>query len=237
MAGGLSIFIILIGILIYRLRKPSTKPSSFSITRRTHFVVLSMFIALLVLLTIIAELMEPHKAIDSPFSTMTPSPFVEEPELSLDYKISNGEAVDSSLILEKRTHPAGKTLTIQRNHPSYEGPYVYVERKSGSDQTIEEILYKPFLSVNDYDLSDTVNVTKPVWTADTVMLSAGYSYQLTYVTFNDANLLNQLTQAGFQIDRGHSYGSTSRPLIMHLIVPEDLEIIDTHGDESIYFIE
>ena len=108
MAGGLSIFIILIGVLIYRFRKPGTKPSNFAITRRTHFIVLSVFIALLVLLTIIAELMEPHKAIDSPFSTMTPSPFVEEPELSLDYKISNGEAVDPSLILEKEHIPQEK---------------------------------------------------------------------------------------------------------------------------------
>lgn len=218
-----------------RMMKSKSASALFRINRSTHYKIVVAFIALLLVLTITIEIMEPQmqkttpaQTVDADFSNMIES---------LDGQIFNRETIDPSIILEKRTHFAGKTLTIHRNDELFDRPYIYIERKPDNDDTIEEFLYKPILIVDDLNFSDKVNVTKPKWTEDTVTFRKVLQTNIERINFEDASMLKQLTTMRFQPSISMGYGSMSSLPVVHLKVPKDLKIIAEDEDELIFIDE
>jgi len=148
-------------------------------------------------------------------------------------------SVDPDLLLEKRTHPAGKTLTIQWEDDSY-GNYqqsIYIERKAPGDQTIEEFIYKPMLIANEIDFSHVLNVPKPIWSENEMVVPKNpVNNKIAFTSYHDAALLQQLTKTQQLQSNDYGFSSEYRPLIIHLKVPADLEVLYSE-DESPYFID
>ena len=239
---GISLIpILLIAVILmlgYRALKPKNqKRSAFVISRRTHYKILAFFIAVLIIATVITEIFI------SKINSATPLEKVEyhsnEEFNSIDTQIVNHEAVNPDLLLEKRIHPAGQTLTIQWDNDPYSGsgptPFIYIERKEAGDQTIEEFLYKPLLIVDDYDFSNAIDVAKPIWTENKMTIPHQSINDTMNATFYyDAYLLQQLTKNRHQQSSG--YSSEYRTLTIYLKVPADLKIVDTDED-YIYFVD
>lgn len=223
------LFPILLGsVVAYFLFKSTTKGRvnrkivSIQLRKKTHFQLLAIFTMLLILLTIVAELTVPNK----PMTTLPPkaNAHFEENMWNLENQIFNREEIDPSFILEKRTHPIGDTLIIQQSEEPYNDPTIYLERRSSEEQTVEEIIYKPAVLVNGYDFSNQVRIETPNWTDDTLSFPTATSTTI-FTTFQETNTLGQLTKkTSSQMDSNDAY-STIRPMIVHLIVPRDLEII------------
>lgn len=226
-------FILVLGILLFSLTKKKSHFVPGQFKRRTHFTILAVFISFLFIAATIAELTEPFRATEMNFVKVSAS--LEQEYIDLEMDIMTGTNVDSTLILETRKHPVGDTLTIHRNHGEYEGPIVYVERKKDDEATVEEIIYKPFLMVSNYDFSDTLTVAMPAWTDDSVTFQPNSLIEMTNVSYYDAPFLTRWTQHPVQGDEG--YSSISRSPVIQLIVPENVEIIMPAGAEDIFFID
>ncbi|QUW21071.1 hypothetical protein JSQ81_14800 [Sporosarcina sp. Marseille-Q4063] len=229
------ILIVVILILSYRMVKRKNQKSTIVIGRNTHFNLLAFFLAVLFVATIFTEVFY------SKINSATPPKEVGNDYneyYSIEDEIYNRRAIDPDLILENRTHPAGKTLTIQWGHDPYHGysPVVYIERKQSGDQTIEEFIYKPLFIVDEYDFSNSLDIAKPVWTENKMTFPKKPVSDTTIATFfYDAALLQQLTKnRQFQPD-GYSF-SENRVLIIHLKIPADLKIVDTNED-FLFFVD
>ena len=234
------LLIVIILVLGYHAIKPKNqKRSAFVISRRTHYKLLAFFIAFLLLATVLTEIFI------SKINSATPLEKIDyhsnEYLNSIDNQIVNHEAVDSTLLLEKRIHPAGQTLTIQwETNVQYPGdgptPFIYIERKEAGDQTIEEFLYKPILIVDDYDFSNSIDVVKPIWTENKLTIpQQSLNETLNATFFYDAALLQQLKKNQQQQSNG-GYSSEHRSLIIHLKIPADLKIVDTNED-FLFFVD
>ena len=231
------LLIVVILILGFNAMKPENQKSAFVISRRTHYKLLAFFIAFLIMATVIAEIFNSKINSAIPLEKVGNNHYNEEFD-SIDNQIVNREAVDPALLLEKRTHPAGQSLTIkfENNHLS-DGPtpFIYIERKEAGDQTIEEFLYKPLLIVDDYNFSNAIDVAKPIWTENKMTLPQQSINDIANATFfYDASLLQQLTKNRHLQSNGFS--SMHRTLTIHLKIPADLQIVDTDED-YIFFIE
>jgi hypothetical protein len=241
------LIIIIVLVLAYQMTKSENQKVTFVVQRNLHFKLVAFFIVFLILTTVIAELFyskinsatSPHKVesqYDEGYNPTTPyeesgNHHYSEAYISIEDQIMNREAVDQDLLLEKRTHTAGKSLTIQWLHNPYEGhsASVYIERKETGDQTIEEFIYKPLLVVDGYDFANFMDVTIPIWTDNKMTIPEKPINEKTIATFfYDANLLQQLMKNRILQDNGHF--SEYRGLIIHLKIPADLEIIDSNED-------
>ena len=237
------ILIVIIFFLIYGMKNPNkvmkskTNKVLIRIKRSTHFKILLAFIVLLIGLTIAVEIIVPRSQSATPIPKVD-GPFYEfeNSVYSLEDQIMNGEETDSALLFEKRTHLAEDTLTIERHNEQLDGPYVYIERKSENDGTIEEALYKPILIVDDYNFSEKLDVTVPIWAGNLVTFPESIKVDIEHTNFQETTMLNQLTTKRFQASISMGHGSMSRPLIVHLKVPKDLKIIDP-WDEVFYIDE
>ncbi|WP_210470559.1 hypothetical protein [Sporosarcina sp. 6E9] len=229
--------IIIVGILIlgYRMMKQKNRKAAIIIGRNTHFKVLAIFIGVLFVSVVVTEVFYPKIN-----SAAHPKKIERYDEgYSIEDDIFNQKAIHSDLLLEKRTHPAGQTLTFRWENNPYEGssPVIYIERKRSGDQTIEEFLYKPLLIVDDYDFSNYIDIAKPVWTKNTMTLPKKPRSERSDTTiatsFYDAALLQQLMKnRQFQ---SNSFSSEHRSLIIHIKIPANLKIIDTDED-LLYFV-
>ncbi|MFJ7934205.1 hypothetical protein [Sporosarcina sp. NPDC096371] len=223
------LFIIAIVFFFLRLRKTAVKRATIHFSRKLHFALITGYVVFLLAVLVISEFVEQQHQPPSFTSELTESDYFE-----LDNSISSGEIsefIPSSLLIEKRTHPAGEKLKIQN---SYDSAYIYIERKNDADEIIEEFIYKPMLFFDQQDASDMVNVTKPIWKDATITVPRQPLTEIRKATFHDATLLNQMTSKGF---RNPSIGSsTSRPLIIHLLVPKDV-VIETLTGGYIEFVE
>ena len=222
-----------LGFLAYLLIKPTlkgipkTRRFSVQLNKSAHFKILIGFMALLVLLTIGAEFIGSGKPLVTPPPQADPN--FEEEIWEIENQIMNREQVDDSFLLEKRLHPAGDALVIQQSEDPFDHPHLYIERKNKDDQTIEEFLYKPAIFIDNYDFSDRVKVATPVWNGNIVSFPQVKS-KVNFITFEEARTLEQLTTSSSQQVISDGYSSTSRPLIIHLILPEGLEIIADDED-------
>lgn len=229
-------FLIIRTIKPKKMMKSHTKKATFRISKPTHFKILLGFLGLLVFLTAIGEFVNPGK------QSAKPAP-VADPNYELLFdsiadQIFNREEVDPSLLVEKRTHPIGQTLTIYNkveNEDYFEGPLIYIERKSDNDQIIEEFVYKPLLVVDGYDFGQKFPITLPIWTEDTMTFKDNTRYDITYTTFQEAILLDQLTKSKSTNHQG--YGTPLSLPVIHLKIPKDLEIINEYQEEQLIFID
>ena len=231
------LFIVVIVIFSYQMMKRKNQKSAIIIGRNTHFKILACYIAVLFTTLVFAEIFY------SKINSASPPKKVEyhhgQDHNSIDNQIMNHEPIDPDALIEKRTHPAGQTLSIQWAYDPYEdnSPFIYIERKQTGDQTIEEFIYKPLLIVEEYDFSNALDIAKPVWTDDTMTFPKSPVSDTTIATFfYDAALVQQLTKnPQFQTD-DYSYSSEYRSLIIHLKIPADLKIVDTDED-FLFFVD
>lgn len=210
-----------------KMMKPKNNRTLSPFKRATHFRITLAFIAFLVVITIGVEMMN-FKNQSAPPTQKVETPFheFEDRVYALEEQIMNGEEPDPYLLLEKRTQLIGDTLTIERPQIEFDVPYVYVERKSENDGTIEEALYKPILIVDDHNFSDQLNYALPVWSKNTVTFPDFKKANIVQRNFQESTMLNQFTSKRSQESISTGYGSMSRSLIVHLKVPKDLEIVD-----------
>ncbi|WP_172372470.1 hypothetical protein [Sporosarcina jiandibaonis] len=245
------LIIIIVLVLAYQMTKSNNQKAAFVIKRNVHFKLVAFFIVFLIMTTVVTEIFyskinsatPPDKIenhYDEEYNSSIPLEETEnyhEEYNSIEYQIMNHEDIDSDLLLEKRTHPAGQTLTIQWEHDFYEGnsPFIYIERKQTGDQRIEEFLYKPLLIVDDYDFSNAVDVTKPIWTDNKMTIPEKAINDTTVATFfYDAGLIQQLMKSRQLQSTG--YSSEYRAPIIHLKIPAELEIVDSDED-YLYFVD
>lgn len=202
-------FILIAGAFyaLFQKRKSTAKLSIISFNSRKHFALLIGYVVFLLVVLVTAEIVErKHQPL---------SPVVDTSELNYESVI--GESMDSPRFMEKRTHPAGDTLAIQNE---YNGALLYVERKSNHKGIIEELIFKPMLVVNQYDFHDKVNVAKPIWQDGLLVIPQQPITEVRYAQFYHTLLLNQMTGSRHSSNSSFATGQ----LIIHLIVPEDVEI-------------
>ena len=228
--------LLMVIILLFGYQMMNRKKGAITIGRNIHFKIVVIFIAALIVTTVIAEAY--HSKIDS---AITPK-VVEnhyEAYYQIEDEIINHGSVDPDLLLEKRTHAAGKTLTIQWEDDSYENYHqsIYIERKAPGDQTIDEFIYKPILIANEIDFSHVLNVPKPIWSENKMVIpEKPVNNKITFTSYHEVALLQQLTKTQQFQSNDYGFSSEYRPLIIHLKVPADLEVLYSE-DESPFFID
>jgi len=223
-------------ILLFCYQMMNRKKGAIMIGRNIHFKIVVIFIAALIVTTVIAEAY--HSKIDSAMMPEIAKNQYEE-FYSIEDKIINHEAVNPDLLLEKRTHLAGKTLTIQREDDSYENYHqsIYIERKAPGDQTIEEFIYKPMLIANEFDFSHVLNVPKPIWSENKMVIpKKPVNKTITFTSYHEVALLQQLTKTQQLQSNDYGFSSEYRHLIIHLKIPADLEVVAS-DEGSLYFID
>lgn len=231
----------LIVVFILQLNKPkkmmksNTKKFAIRISKATHFKISIGFIVLLLVLSAISEFIGAGKESATPIPKADAN--YEETFDLIDSQIMNDEPVDPNLLIEKRTHQVGDTLFIHNEEEEqfYETITIYIIRKSGDDQTVEEFIYKPLLIVNGYDFSQEFDMTMPVWDTDNMTIPKQKSNDITYTTFQESIILNQLTK--FKSSSNMGYDSALRTPIVYLKVPENLEIMSDYEDQLIFIDE
>ncbi|MFC5589287.1 hypothetical protein ACFPRA_10335 [Sporosarcina soli] len=224
---GTIILLLFIGLilLLLRLLKSPGKTKVFRISRKFHFTFMKAFIVLLLVTLALSEVMAWNSEGNTP-----PQYSVEQSLVNLDEAILNGKEIPSSLLLEKRTHETDGTLSISN---SYGQAFVYIERTAEENTVIEERIYKPELTMNDYDLSDYVKVKKPVWRDHSMFLPDQPVNDFRYTSYHDSQMLNQLMKE--EEHNLNSWSSSSRSLVIHLLVPKNIELeTDT---QNVMFID
>ncbi len=213
---------LVIGLLIWAFLRANKRPKR-RMNRKSTYVFLALYVAILSIATLTVEL------IDTKFTASQSKAGSSKDVDFLENAIQNGDikSIDSSKIIDKRTHTVGKTLSIISRE--YDNATIIVERKSENDGLIEETIVKPLLLMSDFDFSDQVNYTKPIWEGNKVVFPTPPLTEITYTSYNDAYLLRQFTRIPRQDDFSHH--SQSRQIAVHLFVPKDLIIT---ADDALY---
>lgn len=226
--GGIFTILLIVFVILFFLR--TFKTSKRQMNRKITYVVFSTYVVILLVATITVGVMDKASSTESP--RQLSSAEANSIDQALFDKILNKEfsSIDPSLILESRTHQTGETLRLTRaTHDRFdELPFIYIERKSENDGTIEETLYKPLLIINDLDFSDRLRYALPDWNQDEVIFRSPPATEIVFTSYRDAFLLSQFTQNRLE-SRG-SFGSISRQIIVHLLVPASMEI---EADDSL----
>ena len=220
-AIGLIPFLV-IGILIWFFLRSNKRPKR-RMNRKSTYVFLAAYVAILLSATLTVEL------VDTKFKAGQPKAGSSEEVDFLENAVQNGDikSIDSSKIIDKRTHAVGKTLSITSR--DNDNTTIIVERKSGNDGLIEETIVKPLFLMGDFDFSDQVNYTKPIWEGNKVVFPTPPLTEITYTSYNDAYLLRQFTRIPRQDNFSHH--SQSRQIAVHLLVPKNLIIT---ADDHLY---
>lgn len=201
----------------------------FNITSKFHYTIVFGFIALLFVMTIIVEVLFPNSEIRHfpPNENTFDNVIVES-------SILDGNPIDESQLLTKRTHEIDDQLTINHYNTEYIETDIWIERKEVNDGIVEEYITKPLYMVNDYDLSNEIDVTLPEWQGHTMTFLKQPTFEFEFAYYTDSFILNQFTDEK-NYDLLSSFSSSGRLITIHLIVPKDLKI---DGDlHYINFIE
>ena len=210
------VLIIILFYILFRKNKSTVKQTVIIFNSRKHFAITIGYIVFLLAILVTAEIVGQH------YQSLPASDKLTSADFTVDHLLSVGEvdeAINASQLIEKRTHPAGDTLTIRN---TYDEAYIYIERKSTDDDLIEELLFKPTLLINEHNFSDKVHVEKPVWRDDIMTIRPQPITDIRYARFYDSVLLNQITQIKLRSSSNPSY--VTRNLVVYLRVPEGVEI-------------
>lgn len=226
----LPILLLIILLGIFSARKFTGK--FFNITSKIHFTIVFSFIALLLIMTLIVEWLYPRSEVNHLLTQETGDLFED---FSVESSIINGEPIDESRLLEKRTHEVGETLTIQDLTLDYFGTDIWIERKGTNDGIIEEYITEPYFHVNGYNFTNDIEVALPKWDDHTVTFFKQPTFKFKFASYKDSMLLDQFTNTHKSQGFFNGFSSSARSLTVHLIVPKDLEI---DGDlDYVNFVE
>ena len=232
MNASLLIFLAIIGLfyILFRKIKSTVKRPVIGFNSRKHFALIIGYIVFLLAILVTAEIVgQQYQSLPASDKLTT----ADHTELNYDQHLGIGEidaAINASQLIEKRTHPASDTLTIQN---TYNDAYIYIERKSADDDLIEEFLFKPTLLINEHNFSDKVHVEKPVWRDNILTIRPQPITDIRYARFYDSVLLNQITQTKLRSSSNPGY--VTRQLVVYLLVPEGIEI-ETSSESTIQYV-
>lgn len=215
--------LLVIGLLIWFFLR-ANKHSKRRMNRKWTYVLLAAYIVILLIATFTVEL------VDAKFVANQPKAGLAEEVDLLEQAIQNGDikSIDSSKIIDQRTHSVGKTLSITSTDYDY-NPEIIIERKRDNDGLIEETIVKPLLLFDDFDFSDQIGYAVPIWESKKVVFPTPPHTEITYTSYKNAYLVGQFTSGSRQEDYFHN--TMSRQIAVHLLVPKDLIIT---ADDHLY---
>lgn len=196
-----------------------------STPRRMFTIIFVGYFSFLLCSLVVSEFLEINTKSYSPQQIESPTDFV------IHDKIINKEKIEPSVFIEKRIYKTDNTLLIENEDNRV---IVYIERLDGQLQTIEEFLYKPALIINYHNFSDRIKFNKPFWDGNKIIIPEQPSNNINYVSYNDAELTNQFIKDDQPLDC--CYYPIWSPLVVHLKVPENIEVISSN-EELTYFID
>ncbi|CAM3139229.1 hypothetical protein FITA111629_06000 [Filibacter tadaridae] len=223
--GLIPIFAVVL-IIWYFLR--TTKHAKRKMNTKWIYVFFATYVFILVIATVVVGILDKKTAAETPKQIPVDSFY------SVDIALQAGDlsSIDSSQIIDKRTHRIGDMLTITSKAFDLV-PNVYIERKDVNDGLIEETIFKPFLAINNYDFSEQMNYTKPKWENGKMTLVTPSFTEITYTSYQEAFLLDQFTGATRRNFGSHS--SDTRQITVYLRVPKDL-IVKTDDHVSVDYV-
>ena len=217
MLAAVIILLLLIvgGVMIWRM-KSSTR---LGFSRTTHFMLMGGYIAFLVITLIISNVIA-HNQKGLELEKVSDA----QPEFDVDRAISKGEPIPEEELLAERIHDVDGKLSIKQSDYGY-NLYYYIERtKIGGNQVTERV-YRPSLINGEdfagYNLSSYVQVNLPEWTDDEVTIPVQPRQQLVFTSFHDSTIISQFTN---QHVVEYYSGYAMRSMIVHLIVPESVQL-------------
>ena len=235
MSGIVMIFpILLLFLLIWWIMRSKNR-MKFQLNKKITYTLVATYVVILLIATITVEIYEKKFAAEMP-------DIVDDAPQSIggSYNAQGFEPSDSTSILDKREHIAGDRLELKIHTSStfdYESTVdILIKRKSDNDGVIEETIYSPILFNDGFDFSDRFQYTLPEWDEDTVFFFKQPETIINYSTYRDAFLLSQFTKKPMDDTYFRSYGGMSRQIIIHLLVPKDLEI-DAPEDLYINYLD
>lgn len=228
----LIIFLMTVSLLFIIKSKKTTlvqrRPSSIQLKKYTQFMVVGGFLVLLIVFTIASEYIAAQK-------TPPVLPLIDKNNpvagdiWDMTELMEIHEEINDTSLLKTRMHEVGDTLYIQGANSPDGSPQILIERTNSSDQVIEERLYLPQVYLGKYDLSQQFHLNLPNWSNNT--MSFPVTKKTSYlVTFSDAASLSQLTKNEQHLIQADFFLVDERPLVIHLIVPEGIEIITDNED-------
>lgn len=217
MLGTVIITLLAISVAIVIWKMKSGTRLGFS--RTTHFIFIGSYIALLIVILIVSEVMS-HTQDRPDLKRVSAS----QQKFDVDRAIFNGKPIPEEELLIERLHEVKGTLTIKQSDYGY-NLYYYIERsKSAGNQVIERI-YRPSLingeDSSGYDISNLVQVNLPEWTDDEVTVPVQPTQKLVMTSFYDSNVISQFTN---QHTVEYYNGYSMRSMIVHLIVPDSVQL-------------
>lgn len=204
-----------VAIVIWKMK--SVTRLGFS--RRTHFIFMGSYIALLVVILIVSEMLT--------YTQVTPdlkrASSIRQ-DFDIDRAIVAGQPIPKEELLIERQHEVKGTLTIKEADDN--NSYYYIERsQDGGNQVIERI-YRPSVingeDFNGYDLSNYVEVNFPEWTDNEVTVPLQPKQKLVFISFHDSNIISQFTKQHIVEEYYNAY--SVRWMIIHLIIPESVQL-------------
>lgn len=232
----LPIVLLIMILILAMVGKGFIRKGILAFNRKFHFWAAFGFIGLLLIMTILAEVLYPTSQVSkAPPKMDNHFPYSLKAYNAISDDVIEGKKVDSSLLVASRTHEVGDQLEIMHRGEFYDFPMIYIERSDTASNTVEEYVYKPYMFVNDYDYTEQLNLHLPTWQDDTMTIVDMVDFQLNLVSFSDASLFKQFTSAGLGTVFSGGVGSSSASPIIHLIVPEDVEVIAPFDD--VMFVE
>ena len=210
----LPLLVIVIGVMIWRMKSRTR----FVFNRTTHFVLMGGYIAFLVITLMISDGIAQNQR------ELEPKKVDAQPEFDVDRAISKGNPIPEEELLAERIHVVKGTLSIKQSDYGYNG-YYYIERTKIGENQVTERVYRPSLINGEdfagYNLSNYVQVNLPEWTDNEVNVPVQPRQHLVFTSFHDSTVLNQFTN---QQAVEYYSGYAMRSMIVHLLVPESVEL-------------
>lgn len=193
--------------------------SRLHVRKSVHCYVLAGYVGLLLIALAVGEVME-RKADIQPLETIA-----YDEEFILEDAITEKKPIPERFIYERRLHDTAGKLAVDN---TLDQAYVLIEKTEEAGNTVVETVYKPELIAsftNDeaayYDLSGQLDIALPVWTADSMTVPRQPRNDIYYTFYHDANIAGQFTS---ERNLGYTSSSYSSLLIIHLLVPESVEL-------------
>ncbi|REB06042.1 hypothetical protein DVB69_13990 [Sporosarcina sp. BI001-red] len=204
-----------IAIVIWKMKRGTR----LGFSRTTHFIFMGSYIALLIVILIVSELMAQTQ--NRPDLKRVSA---SQQEFDVDRAIITGKPIPEEELLIERLHEVKGSLTIKQSDYGYNLHY-YIERsKNGGNQVIERV-YRPSLingeDSNGYDISNYVQVNLPKWTDDEVNVPMQPTQKLVFTSFHDSNVISQFTN---QQTLEYYNGYSMRSMKVYLIVPDSVQL-------------
>ncbi|WP_025783154.1 hypothetical protein [Sporosarcina sp. D27] len=200
-------------------------------TRKSHYKVIIAYMTFLLVALIVTEILEQT-------TSLNPTRITSQEKVDVGRAILSDKSIPENQLAIERTHEVDGKLSIKAEQLEYETIF-YIERSFEDGNTVTERVYKPSVTIEaakiggkSYDLSQYVKVSLPVWKGQEVVMPFQSKQELVVSAYQDSIFISQLTSNRV---RNLYKGSKISDTIVHLIIPEDIEL-DIQLDPD-YYVE